>query len=66
MHWSSDPYLWTKYYIFFCFNRECIPGRWGRLSFPTQYESSSVPNNISGGDIYDFLGSVVQFYGDGV
>ena len=60
LHWSSDPYLWTNYYfLFVCFNRECISGRWCKLSFPTQYESSSVPNNISGGDIYDFLGSDV-------
>ena len=40
LHWSSDPYLWTNYYfLFVCFNRECISGRWGKLSFPTQYES---------------------------
>ena len=45
--------------FFFFFNRECISGRWGKLNFPTQYESWSVPNNISGGDIYDFLGSDV-------
>ena len=25
--------------FFFFFNRECISGRWGKLSFPTQYES---------------------------
>ena len=51
-------FLGTILIIIF-FNRECISGRWGKLSFPTQYESGSVPNNISGGDIYDFLGSDV-------
>ena len=60
MHGSSDTYLWVNYYIFF-FNRECISGRWGKLSFPTQYESSSVHNNISGGDIYDFLALMCNF-----
>ena len=53
-------------FIYLFLNRECISGRWGKLSFPTQYESWSVPNNISGGDMYDFLGSDVLFYGDGV
>ena len=52
--------LCTLHFLFiYFFNRECICGRWGNLSFPTQYESWSVPHNISGGDIYDFLGSDV-------
>ena len=46
-------------FIYLFLNRECISGRWGKLSFPTQYESWSVPNNISGGDMYDFLSSDV-------
>ena len=50
--------LGTLLFLFF-FNRECISGRWGKLSFSTQYESWSVPNNIRGRDIYDFLGSDV-------
>ena len=25
--------------LLFFFNRECISGRWGKLNFPTQYES---------------------------
>ena len=58
VQWSSDSCLWAPY-CFLLFNQECISGRWGKLSFPTQYESWSVPNNISGGDIYDFLGSDV-------
>ena len=45
------------FFLFFFFKWEYISGRWGKLSFPTQYESWSVPNNISGRDIYDFLGS---------
>ena len=32
-------------------NQECISARWGQLSFPTQYESWSVPKKFSGGDI---------------
>ena len=47
------------------FNRECISGRWGKLSFPIQYKWS-VPNNISGVVIFVFLVSDVLFYGDGV
>jgi len=76
-HWGSDSVKreWCIGHLtlafehlnfFFFLNREYISGRWGKLSFPTQYESWSVPNNISGGDIYDFLGSDVYFYGDGL
>ena len=45
--------------FFFFFNREYISGRWGKLSFPIQYKCLSVPNNISGLDIYIFLVSDV-------
>ena len=41
------------------FNPEYISGRWGKLSFPIQYKCLSVPNNISGLDIYIFLVSDV-------
>ena len=47
--------LGTLFFVFF--NRECISGRRGKLSFPTQIESWHFPKNISGGHIYDFHGS---------
>ena len=50
VQWSSDSCLWAPY-CFLLFNQECISGRCGKLSFPTQYESWSVPNNISGAGI---------------
>ena len=46
-------------FFFFFFNRKCISGIWGKLSFPNQYKCWSVPNNIIGGEIYVFLVSDV-------
>ena len=48
--WWSDSCLWGPYFFFFLIQK-CISGRWGKLSFLNQYESWSVLNNSSGGDI---------------
>ena len=54
---SFDTLLFIFYlFIYLFFNQEYISGRWGKLSFPAQYESWSVPNNINGGDMHDFSG----------
>ena len=49
VRWWPDSCLWGPYFFFLI--QECISGRWGKLSFLNQYESWSVLNNSSGGDI---------------